>query len=56
MRNTSDSFVEIIKTHIYNQYVFSRNRAVYEILRKNMVEPSRPQMKIWRMRIACWLT
>ena len=22
---------------------------------KNMVERSRPQMKIWRMRIACWI-
>jgi hypothetical protein len=23
---------------------------------KNTVQPGRPQMKIWRMRIACWLT
>ena len=26
---------------------------VYEIMWKNMVEPDRPQMTIWRMRIAC---
>ena len=24
-------------------------------MRKNEVEPNRPQMKRWRMRIACWL-
>jgi len=23
---------------------------------KNIVEPDRPQMAIWRMRIACWIT
>jgi hypothetical protein len=22
---------------------------------KNFVEPDRPQMTIWRMRIACWM-
>ena len=22
---------------------------------KNIVEPERPQMKIWRMRILCWI-
>ena len=31
------------------------NRALYEIMRKNMVERGRPQMTIWRMRIACWI-
>ena len=31
------------------------NRAVYEIMWKNMVGPDRPQMTIWRMRIACWI-
>jgi hypothetical protein len=25
----------------------------YEIIWKNIVEPDRPQMAIWRMRIAC---
>jgi hypothetical protein len=23
-------------------------------MRKNIVEPARPQTTIWRMRIACW--
>jgi len=32
------------------------NRSVREIMQKNIVEPVRSQMKICRMRIACWLT
>jgi hypothetical protein len=35
---------------------FSRNRAVSEIMWKNVVEPERPQMTIWRMHFACWIT
>ena len=31
------------------------NRAVYEIMWENTVEPGRPQMTIWRMRITCWI-
>jgi len=23
---------------------------------KNIVEPGRPQMTVWRMRIACWIS
>jgi len=34
---------------------FFENRAVYYIMWKNNVEPDRPQMKIWRMRMACWI-
>jgi hypothetical protein len=34
---------------------FSENRAVYEIMCKNFAETDRPQMTIWRMRIACWI-
>ena len=32
------------------------NRTVYEIKWKNMVQPDRPQMTLWRMRIACWIS
>jgi len=32
------------------------NRAVYEKMRKNVVEPGMSQMTAWRMRIACWVT
>ena len=32
---------------------FFRDCAVYEIIWKIIVEPGRPRMTIWRMRIAC---
>jgi len=51
--------VEKIKTHILCPIIFFfvfENRAVYEIMWENMAEPGRPQMAIWRMRIACWIT
>ena len=35
---------------------FFANCAVYEITWENTVQPDRPQMTIWRMRVACWLT
>jgi uncharacterized membrane protein len=50
--------VEKIKTHILCS-VYSpspRNRVVYEIMWKNVVEPNRSQMTIWRVRIACFST
>ena len=31
------------------------NGAVYEIMWKNVVEPDRLQLTIWRTRIACWI-
>jgi len=36
--------------------IFSfENRALYDILWKNIVEPARPQMTIQRIRISCWI-
>jgi len=35
--------------------IFPENRALYEITWKNTAEPGRPQMKIWHMRIVCWI-
>jgi hypothetical protein len=37
--------------------VFSNfeNRAAYEIMWKNIIWRGRPQMTIWRTRIACWI-
>jgi hypothetical protein len=32
---------------------FFENRALYEIMWKNTVEPDKPQMTTWRVRIAC---
>jgi hypothetical protein len=39
---------------MFNKF-FSQNRAFYEIMWKNIVEPGTPQMTIWRMYIACWI-
>ena len=58
MRNVSDTIFEKIKTHILYSVTFfllSENRAVYEIMWENIVEHDRPQMTIWRMRIAFWI-
>jgi len=45
---------EKIKAHILGSVIFyKKNRAVYEITWKNIVERGRPQIIIWRMRIAC---
>ena len=53
MSNVSDkSCRESQNTHI--QYIFFfKYRPVYEIMWKNIVDPDRPLMKIWRMRNAC---
>jgi len=57
MRNVSDkSCKESQNTHFVFSNFFPENRAVCEIMWKNMVEPDRPQMTVWRMRIACWIT
>ena len=38
------------------QTSFSENRAIYRIIWKTTVEPDRPQMTIWRMHIAWWIS
>jgi len=49
-------FVEKIKTHTSCSITFfPENRAAYKITWKNILQPNRPQMTIWRMRIACWI-
>jgi len=54
MRNVSDiRFIENQNAHFKFSNFFSENRAVYEIMWKNIVEPGRPQMAIRRMRITC---
>jgi hypothetical protein len=48
--------VETIKTHISCSIIFFfLNRSVYEIMRKNTVEPDRPQITIWCTLSACWI-
>ena len=36
-------------------FFFFENRALYEIMQKSIVEPERPQITKWRVRIACWV-
>jgi len=56
MRNVSDGSLDKIKTHIFMfSNFFCENRAVYDIMWKNIVERGRLGMTIWSMRIACWL-
>jgi len=35
---------------------FSENRVVYEVKWKIFLQPDRPQITPWRMRIACWIS
>jgi hypothetical protein len=57
MRNVSDkSCKENQNTHFrFNNSIFE-NRAVYEIMVKNIVELGRPQIITRCMRIVCWIT
>ena len=49
--------VENIKTQISCSimFFFFENRTVYEIMLKNFVEPDKPQMTKWHMRVARWI-
>jgi hypothetical protein len=44
------------KYAFYIQHLFfKKNRAVYELISTNMVEPEKPQTATWR-RVACWIS
>ena len=45
--------VEKIKIKFCIQYFFFENRPVYEIMWKSIIDPDRPLMKLWRMRLTC---
>jgi hypothetical protein len=47
--------VEKIETHILYSITSFENGGVYEIMWKNVVEPDRPLLTIWLMRITCWV-
>jgi hypothetical protein len=56
MRNVSEKVAEKIKTHVLCPVTFFfENLAIYEIMWKHFVMPDRPQMTMWRMRVACWI-
>jgi hypothetical protein len=56
MRNVSDNSCRENQNKHFLFIFFVLNSAFYEITWKNIVETDRPQMTIWRMRIACWVT
>jgi len=45
-----------IKTHFLVTNFFVKNHAFFEIMWKNIVEWGRPQMTMWHMCIAYWVT
>ena len=48
--------VEKINTHILCSVTFFRNLyCLWDNVGKYCIETDRPQMTIWRMRIACWI-
>jgi hypothetical protein len=54
----SAKVVDKVETNILCSITFfpPENRAVYEIMRKNIVERARPQMTVWRMHIECLIS
>jgi len=57
MKNVSAKVVDEIKKHISCPIIFFfENPAIFEIMWKNIVQPGRPQMTIWRMHFSCWIT
>jgi hypothetical protein len=57
MRNVSDkSCRENQNTHfVFRNFFFFENRAVYEIMWKNISEPDGPQTTTWCMRVSRWV-
>jgi len=53
--NFRTNIVEKMKTRIVCSVSFFENRTAYEIMWENIVEPDRPQMKMWRLRVVCWI-
>jgi len=41
---------------MFNNVFFFFNLAIYEVIWKNFVEPGKPQMTVWCMHIACWIS
>jgi hypothetical protein len=57
MRNNSQESCRYNKNKRFKfNNFFPENRARKETLWKHIVQPDRPQMTVWRVRIACWIT
>jgi len=56
MRNISDKICRENETRILCSVTFfPENRAVYEIMWKNIVQPEEPQMSVWCMHMVGWI-
>jgi len=55
MKNVSDESFRQNQNTLYADFFSFENHFVYEIMWKNMVEPSRPRITIWCMRIVYWI-
>jgi hypothetical protein len=55
MRNFSDKRCRENQNmyFVFNNFFFENN-TIFGLIWKNTVEPGSQQVKIWRMRIACW--
>ena len=40
---------------MFSKFFPPKDRAIYEIMLKNLVEPERPQVAIW-LHVACWIS
>ena len=49
-------FVDKIETNYASvTFFFFENRAIYELMWKDIVRTQRPQITIWHMNFACWI-
>ena len=56
MINMDESCVEKQNTFCVQLLFFTlENLAFNQIMWKNIAEPAKPLIKIWRIRISCWL-
>jgi len=56
MFNISDKICRVNQITHYDSPRLQKNPAFYVIMWRSLVKPDRPQMTIWCMRVACWLT
>jgi hypothetical protein len=55
MRKVSNKICRENKTRILCSVTVFENHYVYQIMSKSVVEPERPQTRIRRMHVACWI-
>ena len=56
MRNVSNKSCRENQNTFYVQQFFLQNSAASEIMWKNIVEPDRPHMTVWRNSFLCRIT